>query len=137
MGAAATVVRLRVRASVSADDRQQRLNLGSLGRVHRAEVHYRVGRGCYEGMAWEHLVMHLIQSRHKTQRAAIKSRQNIFWDMVVQRQRVGKSMGLQQRMTASIHLFGARKERRKRQRVQKQFLMEEEWKGRESNDPPS
>ena len=35
---------------LNVEDRQQRLTLGSLGRVHRAEVHYRVGIGCYEGM---------------------------------------------------------------------------------------
>ena len=43
---------------ISVEDRRQRLTLGSLGRVYRAEVHHRVEIGCYEGMAWDHLFMH-------------------------------------------------------------------------------
>ena len=74
------------------EDRQHRLTLGSLGRVHRAEVDYRVGISYYEGMAWEYLPVHLVQSQEKTQRVAIKPQQKLFWEVVVQRQRVGKSM---------------------------------------------
>ena len=43
---------------INVEDRQQRLTLGGLGRVHRAEVHYRLGIGYYEGMAWEHPGLH-------------------------------------------------------------------------------
>ena len=92
-----------------AKDRQQRLPLGSLGRVHRAEVHYRMGIGCCEGMAWEHLVMYVIQGRNKAHRVAIKSQQKVFWGVVVQRRWVGKSMVLQQMMAASTLLFLGRK----------------------------
>ena len=49
--------RLRRRWFISVEDRQQRLALGSLGKVHRAEVDYRVGIRYYEGMAWEHLLL--------------------------------------------------------------------------------
>ena len=49
--------RLR-RCFISVEDRRQRLTQGSLGRVHRAEVHFRVGVVYYEGMVWEHLPMH-------------------------------------------------------------------------------
>ena len=69
---------------INVEDRQQRLTLGSLGRMHRAEVHYRVGIRCYEGMAWEHLLMHLIQVREETNRVAIRSQQKIFWQVVMQ-----------------------------------------------------
>ena len=42
--------RLR-RRFIRMEDRQQRLTLGSLGRVHRADIPYRVGVGYHEGMA--------------------------------------------------------------------------------------
>ena len=63
------------------EDRQHRLTLGSLGRVYRAEVHYRVGIGCYEGMAWDHLLMHVTQVREKAPQVAIKSQQKFFWEV--------------------------------------------------------
>ena len=103
---------------ISVEDKQQRLNLGSLGRVHRAEVQYRVGMGCYEGMAWEHLLMQLTQGRDTTHQVAIKSQENIFWEVVMQQQQVGKSVILPQMMALSTHLFVAWKEKKKR-RIQK------------------
>ena len=71
---------IRSGGGVEVEDRPQRLTLGSLARVHRAEVHYRVVTGYfYEGMVWERLVMPLIQRREKPHRLAIKSQQNVFW----------------------------------------------------------
>ena len=56
-------------------DRQQRPTLGTLGRGHRVEVHYRVWVGCYEGLAWERLFMHLMRVREKTHLVAIRPQQ--------------------------------------------------------------
>ena len=89
---------------ISVEDRQQRLNLVSLGRVRRAEVHCRVAINCYESMAWEHLLMHLIQGREKAHRVAIKLQQKKIWEVVMQQQRVEKPMGLQQMVPLSTHL---------------------------------
>ena len=57
---------------ISVEDRQQGPTLGSLGRVHRAVVHCRVGIGYDEGTAWEQLSMHLLEGREKTNGSAIK-----------------------------------------------------------------
>ena len=108
------------------EDRQQRLNLGSLGRVPRAQVHCRVGIGRYEDMAWEHLVTRLIQGTEKTHRVAIKLQQKAFWVVVMQQRRAGKSTAPQPLMASSTRLFVSRKEKRQRRRIQKQFLVEGE-----------
>ena len=57
---------------ITEEDRVQRLTLGSLGGLPRVEVHHRVGLGHYEGMAWEHPMVCLTQSRGKAHRMAIK-----------------------------------------------------------------
>ena len=75
------------------EDRKQRLPLGSLGRVHRAEIYHRMGVGHYQGMAGEHLLMHLTRVREKTHRIAIRLQQKGFWEVLMQQQRVGKSNG--------------------------------------------
>ena len=117
--------RLR-RWSINAEDRQQRRTPLSLGRVHRLEVHYRVGIGCYEGMAWEEWLSHLVQVKKKTHRVAIRTQQKGFWEVVMQQQRVGRSTVLQQMMRLSTHLFVARKEKNKRRSIQRQLLAEGE-----------
>ena len=41
-------------------------------------VHYRVGIELYEGMAWEHLMVHLTQSRENIHRIAITLQQKVL-----------------------------------------------------------
>ena len=83
-----------------------------------------------EGMVREHLLMHSMQGREKTHRVALKSQQKVFWEVVMQQQRAGKSPVLRQLMPVSTHPFVPEKEKKKRRRIQKQFLVEGEG-GRE------
>ena len=80
---------------ITVEDSEQRRTLGGLRRVRRAEVHYREGIRCYEGMTWDHLLMHLIQVRDIGHRVA-------------------KSMVLHQMMAASTSLFVVWKEKKEK-----------------------
>ena len=61
--------RTRARRIVHTDGRWRHPTLGNLGRVLRAEVRYRLGTRQYEGMAWEHMLGHLMDVRERAPQA--------------------------------------------------------------------
>ena len=84
------------------EDRWQCL---TLGRVLRAEVHYRVGIRQYEGMAREHLLARLMVLRERAHRWVVREQQEMFRAVLVHQKRWDRSMVLQNLMAHRTRLL--------------------------------